>query len=288
MATVNDNYPKNNSELSDAEIKQLAIQNMQRQEVRNTGFPTEMISLPSKGLVYPEGNPLREGSIEMKYMTAREEDILTSQNLIKKGIVLDKLMQSMIITPINFDDLVVGDKNAIMVAARILGYGKDYSTEETCPNCKAKQQVNIDLSDLPEYSVPEDLKSVAPGIFEFILPQSKRTVHFKLLSVNDDKNITKELEANKKSNKFNDGVDKELTTRLKAAIISVDGNADRKFVSDFVDNQLFAMDSRALRTYMRDCSPDVLFEVPFTCTECGHEEEALGFTIDTNFFWPKS
>ena len=137
-------------------------------------------------------------------------------------------------------------------------------------------------------TVPEDLISVAPGVFEYILPQSKRTVHFKLLSVNDDKNITKELEANKKASRLNDGIDKELTTRLKAAIISVDGNADRKFVSDFVDNQLFAMDSRALRTYMRDCSPDVLFEVPFTCTECGHEEEALGFTIDTNFFWPKS
>lgn len=287
--TVNDNYPKKEPfEMSDEQIKQLAIQNMQRQEVQNSGFPTEFISLPSKGLVYPEGSPLREGQIEMKYMTAREEDILTSANLIKQGIVLDKLMQSMIVSPIKFDDLIIGDKNAIMVAARILGYGKSYDVDVECPHCKASNKIEVDLTDLPESNIPEDANMVSPGIFEYILPQSKRTILFKLLSTGDDKRISKELEATKKSNKISGGIDRELTTRLKNIIISVDGNADKRFVTNFVDNELFAMDSRSLRTYIRSVTPDVKFEIEFQCSECGREEEALTFSLDTNFFWPQS
>lgn len=289
MSTVNDNYPKKEStEMTDAQIKQLAIQNMERQEVKSSGFPTEMISLPSKGLVYPEGNLLREGKVEMKYMTAREEDILTSQNLIKQGIVLDRLMQSMIISPIKFDDLVIGDKNALMVAARILGYGKDYVIEAECPKCGTPNRVEVDLTQLPEYNIPEDANMVSPGIFEYELPQSKRTILFRLLSTGDERRISKELEASKKSNKINGGVDRELTTRLKNIIVSVDGNADKRFVSNFVDNELFAMDSRSLRSYMKTVTPDVKFEVPFICSECGHDQEALAFSLDTNFFWPKS
>jgi len=96
-------------------------------------FPTEEVTLPSKGLVYPEGNPLSKGVIEMKYMTAREEDILTNESFIKKGIVIDKLLQSLIVTPINYNDLISGDKNAIMIAARVLGYGKDYTFEKPLP-----------------------------------------------------------------------------------------------------------------------------------------------------------
>ena len=289
MSTVNDNYPKKeNFEMSDEQVKQLAIQNMQRQEVKNSGFPTEIISLPSKGLVYPEGNPLHEGKIEMKYMTAREEDILTSQNLIKQGIVLDRLMQSMIVSPIKFEDLVIGDKNAIMVAARILGYGKEYQIDVDCPKCGTKNRVSVDLTQLPEYNIPEDAKMIAPGIFEFELPQSKRIINFRLLSTGDDRKITKDLEAAKKNNKFNGGVDRELTTRLKNIIVSVDGDADKRYIDSFVDNELFAMDSRALRTYVKTVTPDVKFEVEFQCTECGHDQEALAFSLDTNFFWPKS
>ena len=123
MPTVNTNYPKGNFEMSDEQVKELAIQNMQRQEVKSSGFPTEIVSLPSQGKAYPPDNPLSSGTIEMKYMTAREEDILTSQNLIRQGVVLDKLMQSLIVSPIKFNDLLIGDKNAIMIAARILGYG---------------------------------------------------------------------------------------------------------------------------------------------------------------------
>ena len=153
MATVNDNYPKKDVEMSDEQIKQLALQNYKQQEIKKTNFPTEVIDLPSKGVLYPEGHPLASGKIEMKYMTAREEDILTSQNLIRQGIVLDKLFQSMIVTPINYNDIIVGDKNAIMVAARVLGYGKDYSVTVTCPECANKNQIHINLAELPEQSL---------------------------------------------------------------------------------------------------------------------------------------
>jgi len=285
--TVNDNYPKKDSAgISDEQLKQLAIQNMQRQEVQNSGFPTEIISLPSKGVLYHESNPLHSGQIEMKYMTAREEDILTSQNLIKQGVVLDKLMQSMIVSPIKFDDLVIGDKNAIMVAARILGYGKAYEVSVECPSCNTANKIDIDLTELPETNVPEDANMIAPGIFEYVLPQSQRVVHFRLLTTGDDRKISKELESQKRT--VRDGIDRELTTRLKHLIVSVDGNADKRFISNFVDNELFAIDSRAFRTYIKSVSPDIKFEIDFTCNECGNGSEALSFNIDTNFFWPKS
>lgn len=288
MTQVNDNYPKKgNNELSDEQLKELAIQNMQRQEVRTNNFPTEIISLPSQGKVYAEGNPLAAGTIEMKYMTAREEDILTSANLIRQGIVLDKLMQSMIVSPINFNDLVIGDKNAIMIAARILGYGKQYEIDVTCPACTKKTPVDVDLTQLPDKHVLESAKMLAPNLFEFTLPQSQRIITFKILTQGDDKQIQTELNTQKKaSNK--DSVDRELSTRLKHIIQSVDSETSKQYINHFVDNELFAMDSRALRTYIKEVTPDQKFEISFNCSECGHDEEALAFAVDTTFFWPKS
>jgi hypothetical protein len=113
-------------------------------------FPTEMVELPSKGLLYPEGSPLAEGKIEMKYMTAKEEDILSNANYLKQGIWLDKLLQSMIITKINYNDLLLGDKDAIILAARILGYGKDYSFKYTFPSSETDEDVTVDLTTLSE------------------------------------------------------------------------------------------------------------------------------------------
>ena len=112
-------------------------------------FPTEVISLPSKGLIYPKDNPLSSGKIEMKYMTAKEEDILTNANYIQKGIVLDKLIESLIVSKVNYNDLIVGDKNALLVAARVLGYGKDYEFRATNPTTKQQEDFSIDLSTLP-------------------------------------------------------------------------------------------------------------------------------------------
>lgn len=287
MPIVNDQYPGNSHEITDDQLKEYAVHNMETQQTRNVNFPTEMISLPSQGKVYPESNTLSSGQIEMKYMTAREEDILTSANLIKQGIVLDKLMQSLIISPVKFNDLIIGDKNAIMIASRILGYGKDYEVEITCPNCSEKSKVTVDLTKLPEKNLSESAKMVAPNLFEFVLPHSKRTILFSLATHGTERKIDYELEALKKTQK-KDSINKELTTRLKHVIKSVDGTADVQYVSNFVEQELLAMDSKALRQYIREVAPDQKFEIAFECEHCSHEEEALAFNIDSNFFWPKA
>jgi hypothetical protein len=284
MTTVNDNYPKT---ATDEQLKEFAVQQYTQAQVRQHNFPTEVISLPSQGKVYPENNPLSSGKIEMKYMTAREEDILTSANLIKQGIVLDKLMQSMIVSPINYNDLIVGDKNAIMIAARILGYGKDYEADVTCPNCLKKNSIVVDLTKLPEKNIAESAKQVSTNLFEFTLPQSKRVVTFKLLTHGDEKAIQAELDSLKKSAK-KDTIDKELSTRLRHAIQSVDGESERKYIADFVENQLLAMDSKALRKYIKETAPDQKFEIEFVCENCDHVEETLAFSIGTTFFWPNN
>jgi hypothetical protein len=279
---VTNNYP-----VSDDKLKELALQNYQHNQVRKSNFPTEIITLPSQGKVYPEGNPLHDGKIEMKYMTAREEDILTSANLIRQGVVLDKLMQSLIMSPVNYNDIIIGDKNAIMIASRILGYGKDYEVEIVCPGCDKKETVTIDLTKLPEKNIPDTANMVGINEFEYTLPQSKRVITFKLLTHGEEKAIQAELDSLKKNAK-RDSVDPELSTRLKYTIQSVDGNKDSDFIDNFVDTELYAMDSKALRKYIKSMSPDQKFEIPFKCSKCDHEEEALSFGLDSNFFWPES
>lgn len=289
MSTIDENYPiKKAADLTDEQVKQLALQNYKQQEIKNTKFPTEIIDLPSKGLVYPEGHPLSSGKIELKYMTAREEDILTSQNLIRQGVVIDKLLQSMIVTPINYNDIIVGDKNAIMVAARILGYGKDYEARVECPECEESSNCVIDLTSLEPKEVEIDngvSKMIAPNQFELTLPSSKRNVIFQLLTHGNEKTIEKGVSVNKKSyNK--DSVDTELTTRLKHLIISIDNNTEQAYINNFVDNELFAMDSRVLRGQIKNVAPDQPFKYSFECPHCGHQEDGHDFPISTQFFWP--
>lgn len=286
--TVNDNYPKNTqNEISDEQLKAYALQNYKQAEARQSKFPTEIVSLPSEGKLYPENHPLRSGTIEMKYMTAREEDILTSQNLIRQGIVLDKLFQSMIVTPINYDDLVVGDKNAIMIAARILGYGKDYTVEIECPSCTRTSEHTIDLTKLDPKSVTLDSDSIMidPNQFELTLPRSKRKVVYELLTQGVDNKIEKYLQALKKTAK-KDSVDTELTTRLKKLILSVDGVTDQEYIDNFVENELLAIDSKFLREQIKQVAPDVNLKFNFECPHCGHESETQDFEITTQFFWP--
>lgn len=233
-------------------------------------LPTETVELPSKGLIYPKENPLSSGKIEMKYMTAKEEDILSNQAYIQKGTVLDKLVQSLIVGDVNYDDLVVGDKNAIMVAARVLGYGKEYSFVYD------GEKYDIDLSALDNKELDESLFQQGVNEFAFTLPHSGTNITFKLLTHRDEKKVTAEVEGLKKINKDNSS---ELTTRLKYIITSVDGNRESKTIREFVDNYLLARDSRALRDYIRKIQPDV----NMTFTTNGGEEVAI--PININFFW---
>jgi len=235
-------------------------------------LPTEVIELPSKGLLYPEGSELAKGTLEMKYMTAKEEDILTNQSYIQKGTVLDKLMKSLIVSKINYDDLLIGDKNAIMVAARILGYGKDYSFSIL------GEDHTIDLSTLENKPLNEELFKDGKNNFEFTLPHSGNKVTFKLLTHKDEQNISRELEGLKKINKDNSP---ELTTRLKYLITSVEGKTESKDIREFVDNYLLARDSRALREYIKEIQPDV--ELTFFPDG---SNDRVNIPIGVSFFWP--
>lgn len=240
-------------------------------------FPTEEVTLPSKGLIYPPENPLSKGVVEMKYMTAKEEDILTNESYIKKGIVIDKLLQSLIITPINYDDLVVGDKNAIMIAARVLGYGKDYTFKID------GKEFNIDLTEVQDKELKEE-NILTKGVneFEFTLPTTQKTITFKILTHGDEKKIQQELKGLKKTNQGKS----EVTTRLKHMITSVDGNTENKTIREFVD-QLLARDARAFREYVGNIQPDI--DLTFDLeTEDGDVMEGVDIPIGITFFWPDS
>ena len=287
MATVNDNYPKGNIELSDAEIKALALQNHKQQEVKQSKFPTEVIDLPSKGLFYPADSELAKGVVEMKYMTAREEDILTSANLIKQGVVLDKLFQSLIVSSINYNDLLIGDKNAIMMAARVLGYGKDYEVEITDPfSPDDKQKVVIDLTSIQpkEY----DFDSLVPNQneFEVTLPISKRQLVFRLMTHGLETKIKEEVKAQLKFTKAS-GIDRDLSTRMKCMIVSIDGNSERSYINNFVDNELFAQDSKFLREQIKQKTPDMDMTFVFTSNVTG-ESQVMEVPMDVSFFWPRA
>jgi len=232
-------------------------------------LPTETVELPSKGLLYPEDNPLSSGQIEIKYMSAKEEDILTNQSYIKEGTAIDKLLQSVIKTPINYNDLLIGDKNAIMIAARILGYGKDYDFKYD------GETHSVDLSSLKDKKLHEDFKK-GQNHFEFTLPKSKVSITFKLLTHGDERKIEKELKGLKKIHKNSNP---ELTTRLKYIITSVNGDTESKTIRNFIDTGMLAMDSRALRNYYQEVTPDV--DMSFYI-----EDEEASIPLGVNFFWP--
>ena len=236
-------------------------------------FPTEVVELPSKGLVYPPDHILRSGKVEMKYMTAKEEDILSNQNFISKGIVLDKLLESLTLGKFDIKDLITGDKNAILVASRVLGYGKDYSFSYD------GTEYNVDLSKLENKPFSDSLIS-NKGTFYFTLPNSGTLVEFKLLNEKDEEKIKQEIEGLKKINKDSST---DVTTRLKYQIVSIDGKEDKTSIKDFIDNYLLASDSRALRAYIKLVSPDVDLVAKVMINDV---EEDIDIPINLNFFWP--
>ena len=248
-------------------------------------FPTEVVDLPSKGKLYSKGSPLAGGTIELKYMTAREEDILTSRNLIQKGIVLDKLLESVIVDEnVSLNDLLLGDKNAIMIATRILGYGKDYTVSLTDPDTGEKQEETFDLTQIADKKIDKKLFKGGKNEFEFELPSTKIKVLFRLLTHKEEKEIDVELKALRKFTKES-GISSEITTRLKKAIVSVGGDTSLKRVSEFVDNELLSRDSFALREYLQEITPDIDMSFTFISETTG-EDTTMDIPLDVEFFWP--
>ena len=253
-------------------------------------FPTEIVSLPSEGFFYSEDSPLKSGKVRIKYMTAREEDILTSRNLIQKGVVLDELLKSLIVDngegkAIQLEDLLLGDKNAILISARILGYGAEYEFEMQDPSTGDKVKDSIDLNLLNTKKIDFDSLTEGENKFTFQLPISKKNIEFKLLTHKDEKEIDIELKKLKKFVKAG-GVEPEITTRMKRAITSVDGNTDRGEINRFVDVEFLAQDARAFRQYLGSVSPDVDMKYMYTSEDGAETEVTVPMTV--GFFWPST
>jgi hypothetical protein len=243
-------------------------------------IPTETVSLPSKGLLYPETSPLAKGEIEMKYMTAKEEDILTNSNYLKNGTVIDKLLQALIITPIDYNELLIGDKNAVLIAARVLGYGKDYSFKYT--NQRGQEtEATVDLSQFEDKVVDESLFKRGSNEFQFTLPHSGNAVTFKLLTHGDEQKIEAEI---KGLQKVNPNITTDITTRMKHIITSVEGKREQKDIREFVDTYLLAKDAKALREYYNKTSPDI--NMTFKPNDEDYTGEGITVPVSLNFFWP--
>ena len=236
-------------------------------------FPTEVIDLPSKGLLYPEDSPLSSGKVEMKYMTAREEDILTNVNYLEQGIVIDKLLESLVVSKIDHNELLIGDKNALLIAARVLGYGKDYEIEYL------GKPYTVDLSELKLKELDESLFEKGKNEFEFTLPTTNTIIKFKLLTQGDETRINEEIKGLQKIDK---NASYENTTRLKHMILSVDGDTDNGKIRQFVDNYFLARDSRVFRAYAVSIQPDV----DLTFYPEGGPEGGVDIPIGINFLWP--
>ena len=246
-----------------------------------TNFPTEEVNLPSRGYFYPKDNPLASGKVEMKYMTAREEDILTSPNLLRQGTAVEKLLESLIVDKtIKLDDLLIGDKNALIVAARILAYTKTYKFL-TSREDGSEATATVDLTTLNDKEI--NFKKLTKNVnqFPFKLPNSEREVVLRMLTHKDENDLTKEAESLKKVQMATN-----MTSRMKRMIVSIDGNSERAAIINFVDTELLSVDALEIRRYLASITPDV--NMMTTATYADGTEGEVAVTITAQFFWPST
>lgn len=249
--------------------------------------PTEFVELPSQGRYYPEDHPLHgQSTIEIKQMTAKEEDILTSRTLIQKGLALDRLISSLIVDKrINTETLLVGDRSAIIIAARISGYGPEYETKIQCPSCQTEQKFNFDIRDPNIHHggeiQREDITIIEKenGIFETVLPNTKIKVSFRLLTGKEEKQLLEETEKDRKRKR-----EKNITRIHKIMITAVNDSELLEHRNHVIEN-LPSLDSRYLRSAYRIATPNVDLIKDFECSECGRESE-LEVPLTADFFWP--
>jgi hypothetical protein len=254
------------------------------QQKQETTYPSEIVDLPSNGHFYDSSSPLSNGTINLKVMTAKEEDILTNQNYIKKGIVLDKLIESLIVDKdIKLDDLLLGDKNAVFVATRRFAYGDSYGPLQIkCPSCRENNECTFNLIELKYKEI--DFSKYEPNVnkFDIQLPYCKKTVTCKLLTSGDERQIENET---KMLQKIKTGSTAEVTTRLRYTIVAVDGNNNKQEIQKFVENELTSRDSLELRKLVKERTPDIDLNFNFKCEHCNHEER-IGVPLTVQFFWP--
>ena len=248
-------------------------------------IPQELVPLPSMGKVYPLESPCHGLEVvEIKAMTAKEEDILTSRALLKKGTVITELIKSCLIDrSIDSLQLLSGDRNALMVAIRITGYGADYNVELECPECGVKSPHSFDLSALPLKRLELEPVQLGANLFEYELPYCKKKVRFKFMTGRDEEEI---LFMSEKQKKLALGAESNVTTSLLYAILSIDGVSDRSKISTFV-KMMPARDSLALREHIRENEPGIVMRQETICSACGHAEE-VGMPLGINFLWPQT
>lgn len=267
-----------------AEMKGFSTRNVMKDDF-GMEVPVESVPLPSRGLIYPvDSSSHNRETIEIKAMTAREEDILTSRALIKKGTVITQLIKSCVVDKsINVESMISGDRNALMTAIRITGYGSDYKVHVDCPECGENVEHEFDLSNMPIKGLK--ISPTAPGenSFEFDLPISKKKVIFRFLTGKDERLMSIEAERRKKK-KLGGDVDNFVTSRLLNSIVSVDGIEDKNKIATFVKN-MPARDSRMLRKFIDDNEPGIDMKGWLSCPAC-YEESEVSLPIGANFFWP--
>jgi hypothetical protein len=239
--------------------------------------PFDVIPLPSKGLLYPGQN----GMVKVEYLTAMDENILTSQNLIKSGKVLEYLLERKIKeSPVPMEDLLVGDRNAIMIWLRATGYGEMYPVKLTDPGSGVEFDYEINLSELKNKELPDGVEPDERGEFSFELPKSKMKIKFKLLTVGDEKSIMSRAEKYEKATKSQ--VSNMLTYRLQAQIKEIEGNRDINYIQQYV-NVMPAFDSLKFREYSDSIEPGIDMSVE---VEGPTGTFQAPVTIGLNFFWP--
>lgn len=248
-------------------------------------IPVEAVPLPSRGLVYPVDSVLHAcETLDIRSMTAREEDILTSRALIKKGTVITELIKSCLVNKaIDVSEMIAGDRNAIMTALRITGYGADYSVEVDCPACSERSKQSFNLAELPIKRL--EINPVAEGanVFEFELPVTKKNVRFKFLTGRDEEEITVTMERKKKTGLQGENL---VTTRLKHALIAVGSINDTSKVGAFI-RHMPARDSLAIRRYMDKSEPGIEMKSWMDCPHCMESSE-VRLPMGASFFWPDS
>lgn len=244
--------------------------------------PTQPLDLPSKGLLYPESSPLSSGQVELYLPTAMHEDILTNRNFIQQGVVIDKFLQAIIASKIDYNDLLIGDKNAIMIGARILAYGSNYSFKYTPAGSAVAEDVTVDLSTLKEKEIDWDKVKKGVNEFELELPISKKLITYKILSHKDEMAIDAEIKGLQKINK---NLSSDTTVRLAHSIVAVDGDRDKKVVRDFV-KVMPIRDSQELKRHFASNTPDIVMKFDFT-TSSGEVVEGLSLPMTVDFFWPE-
>tara|TARA_R110002110_G_scaffold410955_1_gene634884 strand:- start:2890 stop:3729 length:840 start_codon:yes stop_codon:yes gene_type:complete len=249
--------------------------------------PTEIVDLPSRGRFYSEAHPLHnQETVEVKYMTAKDEDILTSPTLLKKGIAVDRFLQNILLDKrINVNSLLSGDKNAILVASRINGFGAEYTTKVNCPGCSAVTENTFDLSEVQEYLGDDlenhDIRQTERGTFVIKLPRTGFEAEVRLLNNRDENELAAKMQQNKKGSAY----ETNLTDQLRKILVSVNGVEDKEILNQFITH-LPAFDSRHLRAAYLKVVPGLDMTQHFACSACGFEKEVdIPLTVD--FFWAK-